>query len=289
MLIRPIYFLLSISARPLLLCCGLLVCFLHSLSAEYALLKGANGRILEFQVESVEVQGIRAVPRDGYKTVLLKWEQLDLDWLRQQHGDIWHKKEQMDSMGLIAYGDYHFGDSKTRIYDLVNSQNGYRLPAATFRERAPGALWVTFDPVNLRKFIRFHFDSNDQLDEIQIHRNFSDFEEIGDAMKEEWKRLGQMVASYQLNLIESQAFPSQRRWDSATKNANLKKGIIHVTHRWQDDERYFELALKAKEIGYGQQRSGDEKVTLFGKELNIKKNAEENTNWVVLVAKQRIN
>lgn len=276
-----------LSAQPVLICAIFFICTLTALAVPYTPLKGAKGVIREFQIEAIEPGGIRAVPRGGYQTLLISWEHLDLNWLKQYHTKIWEKKEALAALETTAYGDFKFGDAKADVFKLIYEKNGVRLANELFQEQSPSALWVTFDPKSMQEFFRFDFDAKDELNEIQVHQNFNSEEKIETVMRYEWRRLAEMVSGYRARLIESEAFPSQREWDKALQDSDLDVGFSHRTHRWQDELRSFELSLAAKAIGFGQQRSTQRKVKLFGQELNFSETAEANTNWVIFVAKLR--
>ncbi len=268
--------------------CGVgILLFAGSLCAAYTPLKGANGRIVEFQIESIRAEGIRAMPRGGYKALLLTWEQLDQDWLKAEQSAIWSKKEQIEAMVSVAYGDFKFGDSRARIYQVVNLKNGFSLPNEAFAEREAEALWVTFDPQDFREFIRFQFDVEDRLVALQFHRSFSSEEAIDGELALEWQRLVALVPTYQVDPIQSDRLPSSKEWQSLIRKTDLVKGFSRVTHQWRDDQREFELALAARKIDIGVKQAKEGKITFFGKEMIITDSAALNTNWVVLTAKLR--
>lgn len=273
-------------ARLLLLGAGILF-FAGSLYAAYTPLKGANGRIVEFKIESIKVEGIWAMPRGGYKALLLTWEQLDQDWLKAEQSAIWMKKEQIEAMASVAYEDFKFGDSRARIYQMVNLKNGFSLPNEAFGEGEAEALWITFDPQNLREFFRFQFDAEDRLVALQVHRNFSGEQAIEGELSMEWQRLIELVPTYEVELIHSARLLNSREWQTLVKKTDLAKGLSRVTHQWQDDRREFELALAARKVDIGVKQAKEGKITFFGKEMIITDTAELNTNWVVLTAKLR--
>lgn len=274
-------------AKALRLFICLVLVFPATLTAAYTTLKGSNGRIVDFQIEAVGMDGIRAVPRGGHKALLLRWDQLDLNWLRREQPTIWDQKQQIEAMGMVAYGDFRFGDSRARIYELVNSKNGYSLPSESFGEQAPGALWVTFDPENLREFYRFHFDGEDRLDGLERHIGFSRDESIETGLKAEWTRLIEILSTYHAESVQAGPLPSSREWQAALKKTDLAKGRSWNTHTWQDARRDFELTVAVRKLDVGVRTATEGKITFFGKEMILTDSSETNTNWIVLKARLR--
>lgn len=265
----------------------LLSVLLVPLYGAYTPLRGANGHVVEFQIEGVEAEGLRAVRKGGYKEMLLQWEHIDLDWLRTNQPDIWKEKAQIEKLKRRAYEGISFGMSRNQVIAMVNRKDGVRLPNEALEEKDESVLWVCYDPETLRQFYRFHFDANEFLDEFEVHHNFEEEKGTGGEMEAEWQRLYQLVEGYRSELESSDGLPSDSEWRRVTKRLGSDKTFDRVTHRWEDAERQFELAVAYKTVDLGAAKTTEGKITFFGKEIIVSGTAETHRNWVVLRARRK--
>lgn len=273
--------------RRCLIFCWCSIAVFGSLNAAYIPLKGANGHMVEFQVEAVEADGLRATRKGGYKEMLLKWEHIDLNWLRINQPELWKEKALIGQMKRRAYEGINFGMSKNQIIAQVNQKNGVRLPNEALGEKDESVLWVCYDAEALRQFFRFEFDKNDLLESFEVHHNFDEEKGIGSEMEAEWKRLNQLVEGFRSELASSEALPSDSDWRRLTKRLGSEKTLDRVTHRWEDAEREFELAVAYKAVDLGVTKTTEGKITFFGKEITVSNTAETHRNWVVLRARRK--
>ncbi len=257
---------------------------LTSLSAELIPLKGANGQMVDFLVQSVEADGIRAQRKGDYRFILIRWEQLDLAWLKQNQTDIWQQKQHHEAMKAAAYQDFKFGQSRNEIIQMVQARKGLRVPSEPFNDADEKAIWVTLKPEEMRQFLRLRFDDKDQLIEFQLHTNFNEEDPIDTEMLAEWERLVQLVNSYETNAIEHRPYPTPSDWRRWKSDASKGKQSLLVTHRWDDASRQFELGLESKQVSLGIEKRGPQKLTPFGTSMDITSTAKTNTNWVIYKA-----
>ncbi len=255
------------------------------LQAEYVPLKGANGRTIEFAIGSVEAEGIRAQPKGSHKEVLIEWEKLDLKWLAENQKDLWEQKQDIEAMLQAAYEGYAFGQSRKQVILKIQAHDGLRLPNELLDETDPNALWITFKPETLRQFLRFLFDAQGQLIEVQVHHNFPADISIDKELQAEWERLIQMVEPYRCPLMEEEPFPSPATWRRLKKKAKPGQEIYQRTHHWADAQREIELAVVSKEVALGVEKHTANKITFFGTDMNITSTAKSNTNWLVYTAR----
>lgn len=241
----------------------------HSLCAVFTPLKGANGQIVEFQVQAVEADGLRAIRKGGYKTLLLAWEQLDLAWLKKHQVALWNQKAQIEKMQDVAYQDYRFGMTRREVIITINSRNGVRLPNETFGEDDPATLWISFDPQNYNQLYRFVFNDKGLLNEVQIHHSFNEDDNISGAMQSEWSRLVKLVSGYGSNLRKAEDFPDELKWKRHLRDDNREAKVTRVTHQWEDKQRQFVLALERKKMNVGRREVREGELTLFGKQIFV--------------------
>ena len=259
---------------------------LTSLSAEFVPLKGSNGKVIEFLVQSVEPDGVIAQHRGAYKFSLIQWEQLDLDWLKQNQINIWKQKQHHEAMKKVAYGEFKFGQSLREVSQMIKAHNGVQLPNEPFKDAKKNAMWITFKPKEMRQFLRFNFDENNKLIEIQLHTNFDQEQAIETEMLTEWERLVQLVNGYGTDIIENRSYPKPSEWRRWKSNASAEKQSAWRTHRWKDALREFELGLESKQIQIATGKREVKSITKFGYELSDNTStARSNTNWVVYKSK----
>lgn len=262
------------------------VSFLTSLSAEFVRLKGSNGQVVEFLVQSIELDGVMAQPKGAYKFNLIRWEQLDLDWLRQNQIDIWKQKQHREAMKEVAYEQFKFGQSHREVSQMIQALNGVQLPNEPFKDTDNSAMWITFKPKEMRQFLRFSFDKENKLIEIQLHTNFDKEHAIDAEMLTEWERLVQLVDGYETNAIESRSYPKPSEWRRWKSNDRAEKQSIWLTHRWSDASRQFELGLESKQVSISAEKREIKSITKFGYEVSDNTSTSRtNTNWVVYKSK----
>ena len=254
-----------------------------ALFAKYVPLKGANGQVVEFLIQSVEPEGIMAQHRSAYKYSLIRWEQLDLEWLKENHKEIWRKKQHVEAMQDVAYGPFKFGQSRNEVNQLVHTRKGVRVANEVFGDSDSSAMWITLQPQQLRQFLRFSFDASDQLVELQLHSNFEVAQSIETEMQAEWQRLLELVNSFGGEETESRSFPRGSEWSRWLEKMSTGKANHFITHRWGDARRQFELSLTSRQVFIG---GGEMVITgrsAMGTAVSKSKSVTETkTNWVVL-------
>ena len=252
--------------------------------AAYIPLKSTNGRMADFQVESVEAEGLQAVRKGGYKKIQLGWKHLDLTWLQANHPELWQKKLEIEKLQRTAFEDYAFGATRGAVFQQIQAGGGLRIENEVFGDTDPEVVWICFDVEALRQFFRFQFDEDDRLEELQVHHNFDASGGLSAAVKAEWERLAELVSGYQSELIRSDGFPRASEWRRLESKSNSDQGVRHLTHRWADTRREFELALVSREVEIGSGSGSEGKITFFGVEATTRDALSGKTNWVVLTA-----
>lgn len=256
------------------------------LSAEFVQLKGSNGQVVEFLIQSIEADGVMAQHRGSHKFNLVRWEQLDLDWLKQNQTDIWNQKQHQEAMRVVAYEEFKFGQSLSEVSQMIKALKGVRLPNEPFNETDNSVIWVTFKPKEMRQFLRFSFDGQDKLSEIELHTNFNKDDDIEAEMLAEWERLVQLVGGYETNAVETRSYPKSSEWRRWKSNSSADKQNIWLTHRWSDTLRQFELGLESKQISLSSSEPATKTITAFGTAFNTSTSTvNTNTNWVVYKSK----
>ena len=247
-------------------------------------LKGANGQIVKFIVQSVQADGIQAQREGSHKSMLIEWEYLDLEWIQRNKTQIWQEKLKIEAMKRIAYKGFKFGQTRSEVYTQMNAMKAEELSPEIFNETDPRAMWVIFDPETLRQFGRFTFDG-ERLVEIQIRMNFPENEAVERGMKTEWERLLKLVDQYQMDSIESKRFPSSSDWKRWTNNPAKRNEGMFVTNLWSDETRTAELGLDWKVVDLSITSFESKRITLFGVAADVT-STKTNCNWVVYTAKQ---
>ncbi len=247
-------------------------------------LKGANGQIVKFMVQSVQADGIQAQREGSHKTMLIQWEYLDLEWLKRNQSQIWQEKLKIEAMKRIAYKDFKFGQTRNEVHTQINAMKGEQLSPDIFNETDPRSTWVIFDPSTLRQFGRFTFE-DERLVGIQIWMNFPEKEGVGRDMKSEWDRLLRLVEQYQMESLETKRFPSSSDWQRWTNNPAKRKEGMLVTNYWSDGSRTVELGLDSKVLDLSVTSPESNKITFFGVTAGVTK-TKTNSNWVVYKATQ---
>jgi hypothetical protein len=260
-------------------------CLFTSLLAEFVPLKGANGQIVEFLVQSVEPNGVMAQHRGAYKFSLIRWEQLDLEWLKQNQKAIWKAKQQHEANKQAAYGAFRFGQSISEVITIIQAHNGERVHHEAFKDSDASALWINLNPKDTRQFLRFSFDGANKLAGIQVHTNFDDEQGIDAEMRTEWERLIALVEGYGGVEEENRSFPRASEWRRWQSEGSTDGQNIWLTHRWGDELRQFELGLESKQVKFG---GGDMVITgrtKLGYTVNGSGSTNKTfTNWVVYKA-----
>tara|TARA_B110000967_G_C18824081_1_gene530347 strand:- start:336 stop:1208 length:873 start_codon:yes stop_codon:yes gene_type:complete len=252
-----------------------------SLFAEFVPLKGSNGKMVEFLVESVEPDGVMAQYRGAYKFSLIRWEQLDLEWLKQNQKAIWKEKQQHEANKQAAYGAFRFGQSLSEVVKMIQALDGERVHHEAFNDTDASALWINLNPKDTRQFLRFSFDGANKLSEIQLHTNFDEEQAIEAEMRTEWERLIALVEGCGGIEEEKRSFPRSSEWRRWQSEASADKQSIWLTHRWGDELRQFELGLESKQVKFG---GGDAVITgrtRFGYTVSSGSMDKTFTNWVV--------
>ena len=249
-------------------------------------LKGSNGQMVKFVVQSVQSDGIQAQREGSHKSMLIQWEYLDLEWMKQNQSQIWQEKLEIEAMKRIAYKDFKFGQTRSEVHTQINAMKGEQLSPDVFNETDSRAIWVIFDPSTLRQFGRFTFE-DERLIEIQILMNFPGNEDVRQGMKSEWNRLLKLVEQYQMESIESKRFPSSSDWKRWINNPAKRNGGMWVTNSWIDETRTAELGLDCKVIDLSIESFDSKRITLFGVAADVT-TTKTNSNWVVYKAMQRV-
>lgn len=280
--VRPVIFM---KKRIVTVVC-LFALILKSLSAELVSLKGANGNEAKFLLQSVSAEGISAQPQGSYKSMTLKWEQLDLEWLQSNQPDIWKQKLQLEALRRLAYHPFLFGQSRSAVLRQVNDMGAKPLLGETFGEAGTDVLWVCLDPKALRRFIRFSFDASQRVVGVEMHMNFDQDEDISKGMKAEWEQLIEMVEGYGSEPSQRDRFPSASTWRQRGRSVDRGESNSLVTHTWADELRRIELGFEVKQIdlSIGEAKLG--KVTAFGAEADLSDvvSTSSRTSWVVYKA-----
>lgn len=261
-----------------------LLCYLFgSLSAELVTLRASSGKEANFVKQSVSAEGITVMQTAGYRSMLLKWEQLDQEWLQKNQPKIWKEKLQLDRLSLIAYDSFYFGQTQDSVVGEINKMKAVVISGEYFGETKKNVLWVCQDPDTLRHFIRFSFNHSLQLNAIEVRMNFDSDEDISKGMESEWERLIEMVEGFNLNPIQRGRFPITSKWKQEARVVEKGHRYSKVTHRWSDDSRDIEILLEAKkvDISFGEVKMG--KITFFGSEADMSSvvSTASNSNWVV--------
>lgn len=248
-------------------------------------LKGANGRSAQFKVESVGPEGIQAVPNGRLRAMLLKWEQLDLEWLASNRPEIWKQKQQIERMASAAFKGFDFKEDRNSVFLKINNIGGVRISGEAFGDSNPNSVWVTVDPKTYKQVFKFSFNNEQQLVGIELHQHFSSKLPINGELKAEWERLVGMVKTFHISALEDDGFPSQYDWRRFTKQSAAKRENQLVTHRWEDKQRKIELGVTAREIRMEGPLEVTGKATLFGVEMRPSSSIpSENTNWLIYSA-----
>lgn len=264
----------------------LFVCLLSSLCAEVISLKGANGKEAKFTLEAVSAEGVQVLPQNGYKSILINWEQLDLAWLKQNQPDLWKQKQQVEVTSKRAFEAFYFGQSRNDVIREINRIKAVEVPGQSFGDAAASVFWVSIDPDSLRRFMRFHFDENERLRDIEVHMSFDEDEAIEKGMKTEWERLIRMVDSLGVHPIQRDRFPTSSSWRQFVRATDTSRAGRLLTRNWSDASRQIELSLETKQVELSAGESKPGKVTFFGVEIDTSSvvSTGSNTNWVVYKA-----
>lgn len=260
-----------------------------SLFAQSITLKGSNGKEASFVKQSISAEGITVTQQGGYRSMLLKWEQLDQDWLQKNQPEIWKEKLQLERLSSLAYESFHFGQTQGSVVGKIKEMKAVAISGEYFGEKQKDVLWICNDPDTLRHFMRFSFNSAHLLDTIEVRMNFDSSDDISKEMKAEWERLIKMVETFGSNPVQRDRFPITSKWRQEARVA--EKGSTHsqVTHSWSDDQREIELLLEAKkiDISFGEIKMG--KITFFGAEADTSSvvSTASNRNWVVYKARAK--
>jgi hypothetical protein len=260
-----------------------------SLGAKSVTLRGSNGKEVAFQLQVVSAEGLTVTPQGSYRSMLIKWEQLDQEWLQQNQPEIWSEKERLENQAMLAYGAFQFGQTRDAVVRQIKQMKAMAIPGDYFSEMNQDVLWICTDPESLRRFIGFSFNAANQLDTIEMHMNFSSDEDLTRRMQLEWERVIKMVESFNSNPLQRDRFPLESKWRQEARVAEKDGRYSQVTHRWSDDRRQIELRLEAKEvnISFGEIKMG--KMTAFGAEVDTSSvvSTASNKNWVVYKARMK--
>lgn len=253
----------------------------YSVFADLINLKGANGQVARFNIQSVQDDGIMAQNEGAYTFNLIQWEHLDLEWLQENQSEIWQDKLEFDAKRKIAYKDFKFGQTRIEVHSLMNAMKAKSVPSSCFNETDPRATWVLFDPKTARRFGRLIY-VNERLVEIEIHINFNEYQ----SMKSEWENLQKLAAEYLLKPEESNYFPRASDWERWKSKTAQKEQKLLMTHRWSDETRTAELGLQFQKFDLGPAVSTTHRLTVFGASANTTVSRSTDSNWVVYKTQQ---
>ena len=142
---------------------------LSPLHSELVSLKSIKGVEVDFRVETVRLDGVVVQTQASLAPILIKWNQLDLEWLEKNRPLIWERRQEAKRLAVdIAYGPFQFGQTRFEVLKQVEAMGGISIPNKIFSEKDRTAQWVCLDPDRLRKFMRFNFDTDHLLSGIEL-------------------------------------------------------------------------------------------------------------------------
>ena len=221
--------------------------------------------------------------------MLLKWEQLDLEWLAKNRPQVWQKKQEIERLSSAAFKGFFFQEDKNSVFRKIKSMGGLRIAGELMGDSDPDSVWVTLDPKTFGQLLRFSFNDGGRLIGMEVHQNFSSKLPLDKELKAEWKRLVAMVEDFYISPAVNNRFPSRLEWRRFTNQSSSRRKSLLLTQRWEDPRRQIELGLASKAIdirGGPMQATGN--PTFFGVEIKPSSAIPaDNTNWLIYSARMK--